>query len=124
MPPTPVTNIPATTIGRLDGHVALITGGNGGIGLGMALGLVPAGASVVLWGRNEEKNAAAAEKIRAVGGQVATLVRDVRTARTRCLGASPTRSTPWAASTASSPTPVSRQRQSLSSTSRSTSGSA
>ena len=37
----------------LDGHVALITGGNGGIGLAFARGLVKSGASVAIctWGR-------------------------------------------------------------------------
>ena len=41
----------------LTGKVALVTGGNGGIGLGMAEGLVQAGARVAIWGRNEKKNA-------------------------------------------------------------------
>ena len=43
----------------LTGRVVVITGGNGGIGLGMAQGLAAAGASVSIWGRNETKNAAA-----------------------------------------------------------------
>lgn len=43
----------------LTGRVVVITGGNGGIGLGMAQGLAAAGASVSIWGRNEAKNAAA-----------------------------------------------------------------
>ena len=43
----------------LSAKVALVTGGNSGIGLGMAEGLAAAGASVVIWGRNEEKNRAA-----------------------------------------------------------------
>ena len=38
------------------GKTALITGGNGGIGLGIASGLGAAGADVVIWGRNAEKN--------------------------------------------------------------------
>ena len=40
----------------LTGHVALVTGGNGGIGLGMARGLRNAGATVVIWGTNAAKN--------------------------------------------------------------------
>ncbi len=43
----------------LTGKVALVTGGNGGIGLGMATGLAEAGADVVVWGGNPAKNAAA-----------------------------------------------------------------
>ncbi len=40
----------------LSGRVALITGGNGGIGLGMAEGLARHGCEVCIWGTNEEKN--------------------------------------------------------------------
>ena len=43
----------------LSGRVALITGGNGGLGLGMALGLANAGADIAIAARNAEKNAAA-----------------------------------------------------------------
>lgn len=50
----------------LAGHVALVTGGNSGIGLGMAEGLVRAGASVCIWGMNPTKNAAALDQLRAV----------------------------------------------------------
>jgi NAD(P)-dependent dehydrogenase (short-subunit alcohol dehydrogenase family) len=39
----------------LTGHKAVITGGNGGIGLGMARGLLACGASVAIWGSNAEK---------------------------------------------------------------------
>jgi 2-dehydro-3-deoxy-D-gluconate 5-dehydrogenase len=49
----------------LSGKVALVTGGNGGIGLGMATGLAQAGATVVLAGRNAAKSAAAVESLRA-----------------------------------------------------------
>ena len=43
----------------LTGRVALITGGNGGIGLGMAQGLAACGARIILTGRRAEKNTAA-----------------------------------------------------------------
>ncbi|APW63171.1 SDR family NAD(P)-dependent oxidoreductase [Paludisphaera borealis] len=52
----------------LTDRVAIVTGGNGGIGLGMAKGLANAGASVVVLGRNEPKSQAAAEAIRAETG--------------------------------------------------------
>lgn len=48
----------------LHGKVALVTGGNGGIGLGMARGLAQAGATVVLVGRNGEKSRHAAQSLR------------------------------------------------------------
>jgi 2-deoxy-D-gluconate 3-dehydrogenase len=51
----------------LTGKVALVTGGNGGIGLGMATGLAQAGATVVLAGRNAEKSARAAADLRTKG---------------------------------------------------------
>lgn len=51
----------------LSGHVALVTGGNGGLGLAMARGLVKAGAKVAIWGRNEQKNLAALASLRAIG---------------------------------------------------------
>jgi NAD(P)-dependent dehydrogenase (short-subunit alcohol dehydrogenase family) len=50
----------------LSGQVALVTGGNGGIGLGMAEGLVLAGASVAICGRSEEKLDAALEHLQRV----------------------------------------------------------
>ncbi len=42
----------------LSGKVAVVTGGNGGIGRGIALGLAQAGAAVAILARNEEKNRA------------------------------------------------------------------
>jgi NAD(P)-dependent dehydrogenase (short-subunit alcohol dehydrogenase family) len=53
----------ANELFNLQGKVALITGGNGGIGLGFAQALVQAGASVCIWGRNPEKNASARQKL-------------------------------------------------------------
>ena len=49
----------------LTGKAAVITGGNGGIGLGMAEGLAAAGADIAIWGRNADKNAAALERLTA-----------------------------------------------------------
>ena len=48
----------------LEGSTALVTGGNGGLGLAMALGLQEAGAKVVVTGRNPQKNAAVASQFR------------------------------------------------------------
>lgn len=61
----------------LTGRVAVITGGNGGIGLGIAQALVSSGCNVSIWGRNDEKNKAAAETMKAGPGKVAARVCDV-----------------------------------------------
>ena len=55
----------------LTGKTALVTGGNGGIGLGMAEALAQSGADICIWGQNEEKNKAAVEKLTSYGGRVA-----------------------------------------------------
>jgi len=52
----------------LTGRTAVITGGNGGLGLAMARGLVKAGGDVAIWARNAEKNAAAIAELDAIGG--------------------------------------------------------
>jgi len=51
----------------LTGKIAIVTGGNGGIGLGMARGLARAGAGIVIAGRNNDKSAEAAREIEALG---------------------------------------------------------
>lgn len=61
----------------LGGKVALVTGGNGGIGLGMAEALAQAGASVIIWGMNPAKNAAAKAQLEATGQRIASEIVDV-----------------------------------------------
>jgi len=62
----------------LAGRVAIVTGGNGGIGLGMATGLAEAGAAVVIAARDQKKSAEAAEKLQKLGARVATVEVDVK----------------------------------------------
>lgn len=61
----------------LSGKVFIVTGGNGGIGLGMAEGIVLAGGSVVIWGRKADKNAAAVAQLESLGGSATAHVCDV-----------------------------------------------
>jgi NAD(P)-dependent dehydrogenase (short-subunit alcohol dehydrogenase family) len=62
----------------LTGRSAVVTGGNGGLGLAMARGLAKAGANVAIWGRNPHKNSAARKEIAALGkGEVIALACDV-----------------------------------------------
>jgi 2-deoxy-D-gluconate 3-dehydrogenase len=51
----------------LAGRVALVTGGNGGIGLGFARGLAKCGAQVMVAGRDEAKNSAAVAELSTLG---------------------------------------------------------
>ncbi|MEJ7687505.1 MAG: glucose 1-dehydrogenase [Variovorax sp.] len=61
----------------LHSKVALVTGGNGGIGLAMAQGLASAGARVVIAARNAQKSAAAVEVLRSLGSDSFALAADV-----------------------------------------------
>lgn len=63
---------------NLKGKVALVTGGNGGIGLGMAEAVAKAGADVCIWGTNADKNAAALAQLRPHGTRVVAVACDVR----------------------------------------------
>jgi len=62
------------TLFDLTGRTALVTGGNGGIGLGLARGLAGAGANVMVAGRNPAKNEAA---VAALGDRAASVLADV-----------------------------------------------
>jgi 2-deoxy-D-gluconate 3-dehydrogenase len=62
---------------NLQKRVALVTGGNGGIGLGMAKGLAAAGASLVIAGRNKTKAQSALSELRAAGAQAEFVELDV-----------------------------------------------
>ena len=71
----------------LTGRVALVTGGNGGIGLGMAEALAHAGADVAIWGTNADKNRAAETTLKAAGRRV--LVYDRRRMRGAAVADAP-----------------------------------
>lgn len=61
----------------LSGKVALVTGGNSGIGLGIAKGLAQAGADVCIWGRNDKKNNEAVKLLGEAGTKVEAIACDV-----------------------------------------------
>jgi 2-dehydro-3-deoxy-D-gluconate 5-dehydrogenase len=61
----------------LTGRVAIVTGGNGGIGRGIALGLAEAGAAVAVWGRNDEKNRHVLSELKAIGVPSMAMVVDM-----------------------------------------------
>ena len=62
----------------LSGKVAVITGGNGGIGLGCAKGLAAAGADIAIWARSKEKSAAAVAELQALGAKTKSYEVDVK----------------------------------------------
>ena len=51
------------------GKVTMVTGGNGGIGLGFAMGVARMGGDIAIWARNEEKNAAAKAQLEKAGAK-------------------------------------------------------
>src|ERR1700709_179627 len=61
----------------LSGRVAVITGGNGGIGLGIAQALAASGCAVSIWGRNADKNKSAAATMAGCAGKVDSRICDV-----------------------------------------------
>jgi len=61
----------------LSGRVAIVTGGNGGIGLGMARGMAEGGAHVVVAARNRDKNVRAVKELEALGAQAIAVEVDV-----------------------------------------------
>ena len=61
----------------LSGRVAVVTGGNGGIGLGMARGMAKAGATIVVAGRDAAKSAAAVQEIEKCGAAATAVAVDV-----------------------------------------------
>ena len=62
----------------LTGKVAVITGGNGGIGLGCARGLAAAGASIAIWARDSAKSAVAIAELESMGATVKSYQVDVK----------------------------------------------
>jgi len=82
MPPTMLRETSGTgsspmNLFDLKGKVAVITGGNGGIGLGMARGIASLGASIVVAGRNEEKATTAVRTLRDMGAEASFIPADV-----------------------------------------------
>lgn len=61
----------------LTGKIAIVTGGNGGIGLGMARGLARAGAGIVIAGRNKDKSEEVVRDIEALGASALAVSVDV-----------------------------------------------
>src|SRR5260370_23093492 len=74
----------------LTGKVAIVTGGNGGIGFGMARGLAEAGAAIAVVGRNEAKSTAAVDELKARGAKAISVTADVTDKKTVAEMVAPT----------------------------------
>lgn len=74
----------------LTGKVAVITGGNGGIGLGCAKGLAAAGADIAIWARSKEKSAAAIAELTALEAKAKSYEVDVKSSSDLAKAASQT----------------------------------
>ncbi|MCP4036965.1 MAG: SDR family oxidoreductase [bacterium] len=61
----------------LTGRTIVVTGGNGGIGKGLARGVARAGAQVAIWARNEQKNEHARSELEALGAKVISVPCDI-----------------------------------------------
>ena len=59
--------MPKSSMFDLSGEIAVVTGGNGGIGRAIALGLAQAGASIAVLGRNTQKNKSVLDELQAAG---------------------------------------------------------
>lgn len=75
--PLPERLVPLHSRFDLSGKAAVVTGGNSGIGLGMAKALAAAGADIAVWGTNPAKNAAAVDQLTALGTKVLAVRCDV-----------------------------------------------
>src|SRR5260370_35960481 len=67
----------ASALFDLTGRVAIVTGGNGGIGRSIALGFAEAGAAVAVFGRNNDKNQSVLSELKAIGVPALALEVDV-----------------------------------------------
>lgn len=69
--------MPKSSLFDLTGEIAVVTGGNGGIGRGIALGLAQAGASVAIIGRNPQKNQSVLSELLASGAKAIAVQLDL-----------------------------------------------